>query len=274
LKSTKGSIVWKALVQAFPLVGKWIVWHIRNGEKVILGKDPWLGVGNNYKLSHPLLQFLIGKKCLFLSDLNIGFPQLRGRGGWKNAYSLNLPLDMHDEWNSFINLLCEIFITLDREYEDSLCWSKNSQNDSYMIKLGYKAWLEEKSETQLKWWWKPLWKIKAPPRCKLTLWLALNNKLLTLDNWLRRGWCGPNICPLCKEDQESTTHIFISCPFAEKVTHLIKDKLNSSVDWNQGSLEECFRNWIQDKTVSLYAGLPSIMITNVWWERKNVVFKR
>jgi ribonuclease HI len=118
-----------------------------------------------------------------------------------------------------------------------------------------------------------LWKIKAPTRCKLTLWLALNNKLLTWDNCLRRGWCGPSRCPLCKEDQESTTHIFISCPFAEKVTHLIKDKLNSRADWNQGSLEECFRNWLQDITISLYAGLPSIMITNIWWERNNVVFK-
>jgi hypothetical protein len=134
---------------------------------------------------------------------------------------------MRDEWNSFITLLCENFITLDREYEDSLCWSKNPHNGSYIVKLGYKAWLEENSETQLKWWWKPLWKIKAPPRCKLTLWLALNNKLLTWDNCLRRGWCGPSRCPLCKEDQESTTHIFISCPFAEKVACLIKDKLNS-----------------------------------------------
>jgi hypothetical protein len=76
LKSPKGSIVWKGLVQAFPLVGNLIVWHIGNGEKVRLGEDPWLGAGNNYKLAHPLLMFLKDKNTRFLSDLNIGFPQM------------------------------------------------------------------------------------------------------------------------------------------------------------------------------------------------------
>jgi hypothetical protein len=39
LKSPKESIVWKALVQAFPLVGNWTVWRIGNREKVRLGED-------------------------------------------------------------------------------------------------------------------------------------------------------------------------------------------------------------------------------------------
>jgi hypothetical protein len=114
---------------------------------------------------------------------------------------------------------------------DSLCWSKNPQNDSYSVKLGYKSWLEENSVIHPKWWWKPLWKIKSPPRCKLTLWLALNNKLLTWDNFLRRGWCGPNRCPLCKENQETITHLFISCPYAGKVAQIIKYQAK-----NQGQL--------------------------------------
>jgi hypothetical protein len=91
LKSSKGSIVWKALVEAFPLVGNWTVWRIGNGEKVRLGEDPWLGAGNNYKLSPPLLLFLKNKNLRFLSDLNTGFPQIRGRLGWKSAISLDLP---------------------------------------------------------------------------------------------------------------------------------------------------------------------------------------
>jgi hypothetical protein len=91
MKSSKGSIVWKALVEAFPLVGNWMVWCIGNGEKVRLGEDLWLGVGNNYKLSPPLLLFLKDKNLCFLSDLNTGYPHIRGRLGWKNANSLDLP---------------------------------------------------------------------------------------------------------------------------------------------------------------------------------------
>jgi len=88
-----------------------------------------------------------------------------------------------------------------------------------------------------------------------------------------RGWCGPRRFPLCKENQESTTRIFIAYPYVQNVMHLISEKLNSIDNWNHDSLEECFRTWLQDRTISLYAGLPSIMIKNIWWERNNVVFK-
>jgi hypothetical protein len=33
-KSSNGSIVWKSLVVAFPLVGSWTAWKIGNGRKV------------------------------------------------------------------------------------------------------------------------------------------------------------------------------------------------------------------------------------------------
>ena len=91
MKSSKGSIVWKSLVEAFPLVSNWTVWHVGNREKVRLGEDPWLGAGNNCKLSPPLLLFLKNKNLRFLSDLNNGFPQIRGILGWKSAIYLDLP---------------------------------------------------------------------------------------------------------------------------------------------------------------------------------------
>jgi hypothetical protein len=53
VKSSKGSIVWKDLVEYFPLVGNWTVWQIGNGRNVRLGEDPWLGVGDNFRLSPP-----------------------------------------------------------------------------------------------------------------------------------------------------------------------------------------------------------------------------
>ena len=41
MKSIKGaSNVWKYLVKALLLVGKWIAWEIGSGIKVRVGKDP------------------------------------------------------------------------------------------------------------------------------------------------------------------------------------------------------------------------------------------
>ena len=44
-KVTKGSsIVWKALVDAFSLVGNWIIWKMRDEKNTRIGEDTWVGI--------------------------------------------------------------------------------------------------------------------------------------------------------------------------------------------------------------------------------------
>ena len=93
----------------------------------------------DYKPMPPLLLSLRNKNISSLYDPSIGSPQLRGRLDWKNVISIGLPEALFKEWESFITLLCENFISLDEETTNSLCWSKNPVNGSCMVKLGYKA---------------------------------------------------------------------------------------------------------------------------------------
>jgi hypothetical protein len=83
IKSSKGSIVWKDLVEAFPLVGDWVVWKIGDEKKFRVGEDPWLGPGKNFRLSPPLILSLRNKNIHSLHDTCIGFPQPQGRVGGK-----------------------------------------------------------------------------------------------------------------------------------------------------------------------------------------------
>lgn len=136
-----------------------------------------------------------------------------GKIWWKDTELLGLPANLTQEWDSFISLLCENFISIDEGTEDALCWSKNLKGGSFTSKLGYNTWEKERQEALPRWWWNPLWKIKAPLRCKLTLSLALKHKLLMWDNGLKRGWIGPNRHVLCKSDAESVStfsfHVFM-----------------------------------------------------------------
>jgi hypothetical protein len=118
-----------------------------------------------------------------------------------------------------------------------------------------------------------MWKINAPPRCNLTLWLALNNKLLTMENIIKRGWNGPNWCSLCKASSETISHMFIHCSYATQVFHSVKEKLQAKTDWNKPSLEECVKDWLLDRSVNLYASLPSILVNNLWWAHNSNIHK-
>jgi hypothetical protein len=147
-KSNKGSIVWKALVKAFPLVGLWTAWKVGNGRSIRIGKDPWLGVGDNFTLSPRLIQALAVHEIFFLKDTKTGFPQPRGHPGWISAVALNLSEDLHDEWNSYVGKLCENHILLDEDTKDSLVWTKKFKNNlsqqNLVTKLGLNCTFWEK----------------------------------------------------------------------------------------------------------------------------------
>jgi hypothetical protein len=83
--------------------------------------------------------------------------------------SLGIVGALAEEWRSYVGFLCEIFISLDNDIEDSLCWSKNLRGGTFTMKLGYKVWKEDLFTGPKKWWCSMLWKSKSPTRCKLTL---------------------------------------------------------------------------------------------------------
>lgn len=52
-----------------------------------------------------------------------------------------------------------------------------------------------------------LWKIKAPLRIKIFIWLAARNRILTAEILARRGWQGPSICVLYHNNEENLEHL-------------------------------------------------------------------
>ena len=48
------SIIWKAIIKSFHVIGDGLAWKIRKGEKLRLGSDPWPGSGTAHTLSQEL----------------------------------------------------------------------------------------------------------------------------------------------------------------------------------------------------------------------------
>jgi len=108
---------------------------------------------------------------------------------------------------------------------------------------------------------------------QFTSWLALNNKLLTLENIIKRAWNRPNWCSLCKTSSGTISHLFIHCSYASQVFHLVKEKVQAKIDSNKLSLEECVKDRISDRSVNLYANLLNILVNNLWWAHNSSVHK-
>jgi hypothetical protein len=64
---------------------------------------------------------------------------------------------------------------------DELIWALNGVGGNYTPSLGYSTLFGPVSSVD-KWWWKKFWKFKAPPKCKMFMWIILNNKVLMWES--------------------------------------------------------------------------------------------
>lgn len=75
-------------------------------------------------------------------------------------------------------------------------------------------------------WAKTIWHIAIPPSKSFSVWRLLHNKLPTYDNLIKRGSWFPSICDICGASQETSSHLFIYCPFATDIWHWLGSILN------------------------------------------------
>ena len=54
-----------------------------------------------------------------------------------------------------------------------------------------------------------IWKVWALLKCKISAWLAYQNRLWTVDRLNRRGWPNQKNCPLCRHADESALHLLM-----------------------------------------------------------------
>ena len=67
--------------------------------------------------------------------------------------------------------------------------------------------------------WNLIWKVKVPYKVNLFTWRILQDSIPTFLILKNKGIGTNSTCPLCNEDDESTSHIFLHCTFARACWH-------------------------------------------------------
>ena len=91
---------------------------------------------------------------------------------------------------------------------------KYNDTSEYTVKSAYKI-LKEEAQGDIVAMYESFWRINAQPLSYFTAWRVMEDKISTKANLERRGISiGSNICCLCEEDEETTSHLFCSCRVA------------------------------------------------------------
>ena len=104
----------------------------------------------------------------------------------------------------------------------------------------------------------------------------LQNKILTLDNFQKRGINVVNRCILCKEGFEDRDNLFLNCSYSQLVWAEI---LNFwGIIWvHQNKVELTFRSWFCPSKDPDVLFLWKLTLPHLWWgiwkERNNQIFR-
>jgi len=179
-KSHKGgSVIWKAVVKAFPLIESNLAWAVGNGEKLKIGKDPWIGSELHHVLPGHVIHSLRQRGIVYLSQLSDPRPEDPWIQHWRRAHSLGLEPHVAEPLENYIRDLVRAHIHL-IDQEDELVWEVDPSG-KYTPKIGYMKLSHMEDQREIEWWWRPLWKLKCPPKIKLFMWCAIEGKVPTWD---------------------------------------------------------------------------------------------
>ena len=172
-------------------------------------------------------------------------------------------------WESYISDMPHGGIKLTNE-NDSIHWSDNTVNGEDSTCLKYRLIVSANSSKTHDWLHAQIWAWHLSLKVKCFIWLSLGNCILTSDNLLKKGWCGPNICCLCSSNEENVNHMFINCSFVKNVRVVLSQHYNIAFPWCAQKLDKNLNSWYKQKRE--FSFLPVFYIWNLLLCRNAFVF--
>ncbi|KAK8692176.1 hypothetical protein V6N13_075651 [Hibiscus sabdariffa] len=221
------SYTWRSIYSARGLLETGLGWKVGTGLDISVWNDAWLPGKGNGRLNLPI---------------DIRFPKVS-----------DLIIPESNVWN--YGLLQSIFpsdiaarigcIPLARSKPcDELIW-RYDNTGLYSPKSGYKLLLEMSSSQHpinvepnaaiMLSFYKSLWELNLPAKCKIFFWRLMHNFLPTFNNLQLRRLQVRNTCRFCEAAAESVTHFALLCP----ITLGILDSVGCSLVPTTPQLEFC-----------------------------------
>jgi len=203
---------------------------VGNGQKLRIGRDPWVGCDQQHLLpAHIIAQ--LGQNGVFsLCHFAAPVQEVFGFQSWRRASSFGLVGQDEQILDNYSRALERAHIHLNLQ-EDLLIWDVDP-GGSYSPKIGYIKLSVDEGNREEVWWWRKIWKLQCPPKVKLFMWCVLEKKVPTWDFLQKRNFQGPGWCVLCKMSNETCSHLFLNCPYILKVWNECTKLLGVQCRWH------------------------------------------
>jgi hypothetical protein len=118
-----------------------------------------------------------------------------------------------------------------------------------------------------------IWMMSIPLKIKIFLWFLQRGVVLTKDNLARKNWKGSKKCVSCNRN-ENIQHLFLDCPFAKTIWHIIFFATNLK---QPRSISHLFGPWLNNQTKTMkgliWVGVAALCWA-IWRCRNDLIFNK
>ncbi|XP_028072512.1 uncharacterized protein LOC114274735 [Camellia sinensis] len=156
--------------------------------------------------------------------------------------------------------------------EDKVCWLPY-RDGKFSIHSAWDNWRSHRPKVP---WCQSIWFKFHIPRVRTIVWMAIQERLSTLNRLVMFGIKDSSLCVLCSAQVEDHNHLFFACPFSCQIWNALQSKLNvswPSMDWME-LVERMNVNISGNSSATTIMKLVfTCAIYNVWQERNLRIFQ-
>nr|GLL45961.1 uncharacterized protein LOC109163410 [Ipomoea trifida] len=236
---------WRSILRGRSTIELGAAWRLGTGDSLNFWSDWWVGdkpLGLQNSVSIPDELAFAKVSHFILPNRSWDFDRLQAI----------LPREE-------VNKIRSIPIPLDDLVPDALYWP-TSPGGMFSVREAYRYIVGGDSSDDVDW----VWKVKTAERCRMFLWLAVKNKLLTNAVRARRQLTDEDGCTACGEYCESIDHILMHCDVARTCWR----KSHTPTSFTLG-VASPFIDWlkINCSSTEMMDGVPwSLTFTYTCWE--------
>lgn len=200
------SLIWKSIWSAMKVIREGAVWRVGNGKDIKIWAHRWLPTKSTHCVQSPIsILQAEAKVCDLIDEVN---------RCWK------------------VDLVNVVFSKEEAEVvrsipisqgglTDKLVWGQ-TKDGKYSVRSAYhmvqqrmvQTGGESSSQKNKDEVWTRIWELNVPTATKLFIWRAVSDLLPTRKNLWKKKIVEDPLCPICKLNEETVTHVMWSCSAA------------------------------------------------------------
>ena len=148
--------------------------------------------------------------------------------------------------------------------KDRLAWGQ-TPNGQFTVKSAYTLLTrDENPRPQMGSFFRSMWRVVAPERVRMFLWLVANQAIMTNAERHRRHLSGTDLCQVCRGGIETIIHVLRDCPAIKGIWERFVPRMRREAFFRMPLLEWLYKNLCDNNAGG---GVPwaTIFDLTLWW---------